>query len=98
MACAPWRVRVPPWQESAPPWQVPAPAWPYGRWCGRCFAANAMANASGLARWQVRFVVVAGAQAFAQASAGVKAASTLAEETVAEEKIAEETAAAAIGV
>ena len=41
----------------------------HGRWHGRCFAANAMANASGLARWQVPFAVVAGAQAFAQACA-----------------------------
>ena len=25
----------------------------HGRWCGRCFAANAMANASGLWAWRV---------------------------------------------
>ena len=25
----------------------------YGRWYGRCFAANAMANASGLWAWRV---------------------------------------------
>ena len=41
----------------------------HGRCHGRCFAANAMAHASGLIRWRVPAAAMACAQAFAQACA-----------------------------